>query len=106
MVKATRATLKRLETEDFGDYTRVATLLEYIVKAADRYEKTGDYNRLYRAVYLPDCLHYMAYTDEKPFFAGLSTRFPSLVDCTFTAGNNECRILDINKLVKAILEIQ
>lgn len=104
MKKATKVTLKRLETEDFGARTCAATLLEHIVKSANRYEKTGDYNSLFRASYHPDCLYYLASDErEKRILRGLASWNEKLIECTLTHGLNECRILDINKLVKRML---
>lgn len=103
MVHATKATIKRLETENFGERTRVATLLEDIVKRVEYAEKHGDTSNLYSAHYTDEALYFKAYESDKPYLRGLYTRYPSLIECTFTHGNSQCCILDINKLVKAML---
>ncbi len=41
---------------------------------------------------------------EKKIVRGLSTRYPSWIDGTFTHGLNGVHIYDVNKLVKAIVD--
>ena len=96
MVKATKATIKRLRDEDFTPRVRVATLLEHIVRMAGQ-----EYHD--RASYTENCLYYKCYTDEAPLFRGLKSKYPLLIETTLTHGLNEVVIPDINKLVKAML---
>jgi 5'-deoxynucleotidase YfbR-like HD superfamily hydrolase len=103
MVKATKATQKRLENWSEAKFVRAATLLEHTVKSAERFEKTGDPCTIISAFYADDCLYVKADESDKPPFRGLSCRFPRLIETALTHGLNEVRILDVNKLVKAML---
>jgi hypothetical protein len=107
MVRATKATLKRLE--DWRNWTatpyvRQSTLLENTIRAAESSERNGD--PVTRAHYTDDCLYVLAEASEKPLFRGLSTRWPKLIEVTFTHGLNEVCILDVNKLVKAMMTVE
>jgi hypothetical protein len=99
MVKATKATKKRLATEDFTPRVRHATLLEHIVRIAGEEGCRGTGS----ACYTDHGLYYLCYSDEAPYFRGLQTKYPSLIETTLTHGNNEIKIPDINKLVNAML---
>lgn len=96
MVKATKATIKRLKSEDFTPRVRISTLLEYIVRIAG-------YGYSDKAFYTNDCLYYNCYPDETALFRGLQSKYPSLIETTLTHGLNEVVIPDINKLVKEML---
>jgi hypothetical protein len=107
MVRATKATQKRLENWEnwtATPYVRQSTLLENVVRRAECCERQGDPTT--GAHYTDDCLYTRAAASEKPLFCGLYTRFPKWIEVTFTHGLNEVRILDINKLVKAMMLVK
>jgi len=101
MIKATKATKKRLATEDFTPYVRLSTLIEAIIKQAEQVEKGWECDR---ALYTDTGLFYQCYEDEKPLFRGFETRYPKLIETTLTHGLNQIKIPDVNKFVKVMLQ--
>jgi hypothetical protein len=105
MVKATKATKQRLKTIK----NTISEILIKRVEIADNiidclndgFTLTkDDYSE---GFYTNDCLYIKAKPWEKPYFRGLQTRYPALIQTTLTHSNNEIIIPDINKLVKAML---
>jgi len=103
MIKATKATKKRLTTEDFTPYVRLSTLIESIIKEAERVERHGEETD-FRACYTDRGLFYKCYEDEKPLFRGFESRYPELIETTLTHGLNQIKIPDVNKFVKVMLQ--
>ena len=101
MIKATKATKKRLSNHSGNRFVRACTLLETIIAEAERYERNEHPDAW--AFYTPECLYCKAYETDKPPLRGLHSLFPRMIEVSFTHGLNEVRILDINKLVKAML---
>ncbi len=93
------------ELEDSSNlWTRQSTMLLNSIKSAKTREETGRTDTLSNSRYDGKGLYIKADSMEKPLLSGLAMRFPKLVETTFTHGNNEARIKDINKLVKAMEE--
>lgn len=106
MIRATKATKKRLEEWESwaaDRFVRHTTVLEEMIRGAEYYERNGNSNA--RFFYTGDCLYGKADGSEKPVLRALNTLFPKLIEVSFTLGLNEVRILDINKLVKAMIAI-
>jgi hypothetical protein len=109
MTKALKATIKILvKLAKAGDYR--AELLGEIIRMANAHDElvaegfdpnlTGAW-----AFNSTDYIYVKVQHDfDKKILAGLSSRFGKLIECTFTHGLNECRILDINKLTKLLAE--
>jgi hypothetical protein len=99
MKKATKATKQRLQKEDFSPRVRISTILEYIVREADR----AEYETETKAFYSESGLYYRCNLDEVNLFRGLQSKYPDFIQTTLTHGLNEIIIPDINKLVKEML---
>jgi hypothetical protein len=105
MTKAIKATIKRLakmaKTGDYraellGEIIRLANIHDDLVAEGFDPNLTGAW-----AFNSEDCIYVRVQNGfDKRVLAGLASRFEKLIDCKFTHGLNECRIIDINKLVK------
>lgn len=109
MVKALKVTVKRLaKMAKNGDY--LAELLGEVIRLANTHDElvaegfdpnlTGSW-----AFNSADCIYVRVQNEfDKKMLRGLATWNEKLIDCTLTHGLNECRILDINTLVKRMFE--
>lgn len=109
MTKALKVTVKRLaKMSKAGDYR--ADLLGEIIRIANSHDElvsegfdpnlTGAW-----AFNSPDHIYVRVQCEfDKKVLRGLATWNEKFITCTLTHGLNECIILDINALVKRMLE--
>ena len=113
--RANKITIKRLkkmakpfekwETNIYTLLLKLTTSAEYVLDLENEGYKLdpGDYENGFYRIHEKDnvfSIFYMAKPYEKKYFAGLRTKHERLVQTTFTHGNNQLMILDINALVR------
>jgi hypothetical protein len=109
MAKATKATINRLKKMS-GESAAAELLYNLTIEAATVAETMAEfpevkYNLIHNRVivYGEDGLYIIVAPWEKPILRGLYSEYESLIACTFTHGNNQCVIKDINALSKRMI---